>query len=156
MVSTNYYWCCCNTLSHTQSIMKQRATGRNGDGRRPLQSRSAENLRHPTAGLVGGQEWKGQTYVGRSHSVHELVPDGPRDREVSPCSSRHHVAYRYGKKLGAGARQRSRSRDPPANDRVLSQEEREEAVERMHREFCKRRKGQLNGVPVNCIEEVVP
>lgn len=137
--------------------MKQRVTARNGDGRRPLQSRSAENLisHKPTAGLVGGQEWKGQTGVGRSQSAHELSSDASRDRELpSPCCSRHRVTCRYGKRLSAGARQRSRSRDSPASDRVLSQEEREEAVGWMHREFSKRRKGLLNGLPVGCTEEV--
>lgn len=138
--------------------MKQRVTVRNGDGRRPLQSRSAENLtsHKPTAGLVGGQEWRGQTGVGRSQSAHELASDASRDRELpSPCSSRHHVACRYGKRLTAGARQRSRSRDSPVNDRVLSQEEREEAVDWMHREFSSRRKGLLNGLPTGCTEEVI-
>lgn len=136
--------------------------GVRGNGRRPLQSRSAENLTSfsfkPTAGLVGGHELKMQTSVGKSRSAEELVTDTQRERELqSPahnCDAGRH-ACRYGKRLARfGARHRSTSRDPPAVERVLSDEEREQAVSRMHREFSGRRKGLLNGLPTGCTEEV--
>ena len=152
--------------------MKQRVPSKNDreDGRRPLQSRSAENLTSTACklSLVGGHELKVQTGVSRSRSAQELINDSQRDRELqSPshnsCSSestRHHPhagsGGGYGRRAGShlGPRHRSRSREPPAVERALSLEERARVVERMHREFSGRRKGILNGLPIGCSEEV--
>ena len=139
--------------------MKQRAPSRSG--RRPLQSRSAENLtssykRDPASVRVG---------VGRCRSAHELVTDTHRDREShspSPSSCASDAVYHHpypgcrlrGRRPAGGGRHRSRSREPPQVERVLSQEERERAVENMHRKFSGRRKAVLNGFPIGCAEEV--
>lgn len=145
--------------------MKQKVSSRNcrGDGRRPLQSRSAENLPSYKAGFVSGHELKVQTNgVGRSRSAQELATDSERRELYSPSRtrcladtcSRH--SCRYGGKRSEARQSRSRSREPPPPpDRVLNQEEIEYAVKQMHREFCSRRKGVVNGLPTGCREEVL-
>ena len=143
--------------------MKQSSRDSRGDGRRPLQSRSAENLTSCRAGLAGGLELTGG--VGRSRSAQELCADSERrdlyssSRYTGPADSgTRQGSCRYGSRrpashvYAAGERQRSSSREPL--DRALSTEEREYAVEHMHEEFCRRRKGVLNGFPTGCTEEV--
>lgn len=143
--------------------MKPRATSRNGGGRRPLQSRSAENL--TSCNKHSSHEANAQVGVGRCRSAHELVTDSQRGRELySPsrgsCATEasHHCPHhpqasgRYGRRLAGGTR--NRSREPPPVERAPSQEEKERLVEEMHREFSGRRKVLLNGLPMGCTEEV--
>lgn len=141
--------------------MKQRVVSRTSSGRRPLQSRSAENL----TSCNNPHETNVQVGVGRCRSAHELITGPQRDRELhysSPSScvvdtGHHHphpACSRYGRRLGAGERHRSQSREPPATERALTQEDRERVVEKMHREFSGRRKAVLNGLPMGCTEEV--
>ena len=135
--------------------MKQRVPSRSSSSRRPLQSRSAENL--TSSNQLSSHEAVG---VGRCRSAHELVnTDSQRDRELySPShgscvvDNGHH--HPHARRLGPGARHRSRSREPPAADRALSHEERERVVENMHREFSGKRKAVLNGLSMGCTEEV--
>ena len=122
--------------------MKTRA----GSKRRPLQSSSAENLSQPaiTAGSGGaGCRCEVKTVagcVGKSRSAQELVSDSLR--AVSPPRD-------GGRGRNGGSRRVAVRRVSP-----LSQEEREQAVESMHREFRARRKAVLNGLPPGSREEV--
>ena len=137
-----------------QSEMKTRVAGKGGV-RRPLQSRSAENISSRTAPGNGGSRCglKSQAgCVGKSRSAEELASCS---RPLSP--PREPTRARHGSKRQAtnGTRHGAPSRDPPAGELApQSEEERERGVEAMHREFRCRRKAVLNGLPPGCSEEV--
>jgi hypothetical protein len=132
--------------------MKQRA-----GKKRPLQSRSAENLRpQPFTSSAGSgrSELKSQMTggggVGKSRSAPELVSESLRERE--PHSPPRDPGKRYATRRAPPGRAGSA---PPLTsvERPLSEEERERTVEGMHREFCGRRKAVLNGLPPGTKEE---
>ena len=119
--------------------MKQRAASKGG--RRPLQSRSAENLRPgPPAGAqkTGG-------HVAKSRSAQELVAEVQRERDAH--SPPRETSRRRRQAAGPARRE-------PA-ERRLSEEEREQVVESMHGEFCAKMKAVLNGLPPGSSEKVL-
>ena len=134
--------------------MKQRA-----GKRKPLQSRSAENLRpSATAGMGSSrpQQPKSQMgggVVGKSRSTQELVSDSLREREPHSPPRDAVRSGRYTNRRPppgrVGLQQPSSAKEKP-----LSEEERERAVEAMHREFSAKQKAVLNGLPPGSKEEV--
>ena len=139
--------------------MKQQPGGK----KRPLQSRSAENLRPPqqqqpynntsaAAGAGGMSGRKGG--VGKSRSTQELVSDCLREREPHSPPPREPTARSSRNGNNRRPPPGRAGSAPPAVERPLSKEERERAVEAMHREFCARRKAVINGIPPGTREEV--